>query len=381
LIFFAVVLVIFSCIHLISCNPAYKISNQNVASLYDPEGNLLHPRFVIYHFSKDSSRLFVKLYSSELLHKKNAEGVVGTQVTISYRLFNNFESKIIADSSSIVINGVDDNNSQGYFIHSINFKTPGALNFVLEAEVKDNYRQQSVKSFIQVEKEGKQSAQNFLVKLAGQNSPLFRNYIEADETFNILSEDPGEHKMFVRCYFRNFPLAPPPFAEKIPVKFNYAADSIFTMEISPSVNIQLPKKGFYHFQYDTTSKQGLTIFRWDEDFPKITDASQAIEALRYLTTKKEYDDLLSAKDKKTATDKYWLELSGNEERGKVLIRKYYTRIQGANQLFTSYLEGWKTDRGLIYTIFGTPTTVFKSTQAEDWTYGNFNTINSITFTF
>ncbi len=364
-----------------SCNPAYKISNQNLASLYDPEQNFLHPQFTVYHFSPDSSRLFVKLFSSELLHKKNDGGQNATQATISYRLFNDFESKLIVDSSSLTVNNYDENNSHGYFVHSINFKASASLNYILEAEVKDNFRQQSVKSFIKIEKEGKQPAQNFLVKLTDQNVPLFRNYISSDETINILTQNLSTQKMFVRCYFRDFPLAPPPFAEKIPVKFNYVADSIFAIEISPSTNIQLPRKGFYHFQYDTMSKQGLTVFRWDEDFPKITDASQAIEALRYLTTKKEYDELLSAKDKKAAIDKYWLELSGNEERGKVLIRKYYSRIQDANKLFTSYLDGWKTDRGLIYTIFGPPTTVFKSDQTDDWTYGNFNTINSITFTF
>ncbi|MEO5570022.1 MAG: GWxTD domain-containing protein [Bacteroidia bacterium] len=379
LIRFSSIMVCFFVIN--SCNPTYKISNQNLAALYTPESNFLHPQFVVFHFSNDSSRLYVKLFSSELLHRKDDAGTMGAQVTISYRLFNDFESKFVVDSSSVIVNDFDESNSQGIFIHSLNFKTPGLVNYILEAEVRDDFRQQVVKSFIKVEKEGKQSAQKFLLKLTGQNIPLFRNYVKSDESFNILPDDLTSHHMHVRCYFRNFPLAFPPFAEKVPVKFNYAADSIFTMEISPSTNIQLPKRGIYHFQYDSTSKQGLTIFNWDDDFPKITDAMQLIEALRYLTTKQEYNDLLSAKDKKAAVDKYWLELSGNAERGKVLIRKYYSRIQDANRLFTSYLEGWKTDRGLIYTIYGPPSTVFKSGTTEDWTYGNFNTINSTTFTF
>lgn len=54
----------------ISCNPSNKISNQNAAALYNPENNLLHPQFVVYHFSSDSSRLFVKVSLPELLHKK-----------------------------------------------------------------------------------------------------------------------------------------------------------------------------------------------------------------------------------------------------------------------------------------------------------------------
>jgi GWxTD domain-containing protein len=377
-VFIAAVIFIFN---MTSCNPGYKISNQNLSSLYNHEDNFLHPHFVVYHFREDSSKLFVKIFSNELLYKKNDTLQNGAQVTIAYRLYNDFDSKLIIDSASAVFNDFNENNVSGFLIHAIHFKTPLAANYILEVETKDNYRQQSVKSYIQVEKSGKQSAQRFLVKPANQNVPFFRNHVSADETFNILTEDPQPRKMFVRCYFREFPLAPPPFAEWVPIKFQYAADSVYTIEISPSTNIQLTKKGFYHFQYDTTTKQGLTIFLWDDDFPKITDASQLIEALRYLTTKKEYDDLLIAKEKKASVDKYWLDLSGNEERGKVLIRKYYTRIQDANRLFTSYLEGWKTDRGMIYTIYGPPTTVYKSLTSEDWTYGNFNTINSVTFTF
>jgi GWxTD domain-containing protein len=367
--------------NLTSCNPAYKISSQNVSSIYNPEENFLHPQFTVYHFREDSSRLYMKLFTSELLYKKNEAGLNAAEFNLSYHLFNNAESKQMIDSGSVTLNDVSENNASGFLIHSINFKTPGASNYILEVEVKDNFRLQSVKKYINIEKTSKQTAQHFLVKLPDQNVPLFRNFISSDEAFNILSEDPSPKKMFVRCYFREFPLAAPPFAEKIPVRFEYAADSIFTIEVSPSTNIQLPKKGYYHFQYDTTIKPGLTIFRWDEGFPKITDASQLIEALRYLTTKKEYDELAVAKDKKVAVDKYWLDLSGNQDRAKTLIRKYYTRVQDANTLFTSYLEGWKTDRGLIYTIFGPPSTVYKSSSAEDWTYGNFNTVSSITFTF
>ena len=40
------------------------------------------------------------------------------------------------------------------------------------------------------------------------------------------------------------------------------------------------------------------------------------------------------------------------ERAKELIKNYYGRLQHANLFFTSYLEGWKTDRGMIFMIFG-----------------------------
>lgn len=364
-----------------ACSPVYKISNQNLSQVYDPGNNYLHPQYTVYHFREDSSRLFVKISADEVLYKKNDAGVVSAQLTLLYKLFSDLESKLVIDSGSVSLSDYNENNVNGYLVHFVNFKTPLAANYVLEVELKDNYRLLGVKSFLAVEKLSKQSAQNFLLKSPGQNVPLFRNYISGNESFNILTNEGVTRKMFVRCYFRNYPLAAPPFAEKIPLKFEYAADSIFTMDVSPSTEIKLERKGFYHFQYDTAMKPGLTIFRFDDDFPKMTDANQLLESLRFLTTKKEYDELSVAADKKAAIDSYWLTLAGNQQRARVLIRKYYTRIQDANMLFTSYLEGWKTDRGLIYSVFGPPTSVFKSNTAEDWTYGNFNYNNSLTFTF
>ncbi len=363
------------------CSPSYRISSQNLSNIYDPENNYLHPQYVVYHFRDDSSRLYLKINSSELLYKKNESGTNAAQVSVSYKLFNDAESKYIVDSSSITLNDYNEGDPSGVLIHSVNFKTPLLSKYILEVEMKDNFRQQSVKSFITIDKSGRQSAQHFFVKLSGQQVPLFRNDVTPDEYFNIITPDTTKRRMFVRCYFRTFPLAAPPFAEKVPEKFEYAADSIFTIDISPASVIKLEKRGFYHFQYDTTVKQGLTIFRFDEDFPKVTDEAKLLEGIRFLTTKKEYDELLVAKNKRTAIDKFWLDLAGSEQRGKVLIRKYYTRIQDANILFSSYLEGWKTDRGLIYTIFGPPSTVYKSSTAEDWMYGNYNYNNSLTFTF
>ena len=64
-----------------------------------------------------------------------------------------------------------------------------------------------------------------------------------------------------------------------------------------------------------------------------------------------------------------------------MIRKYYNRMQDANLYFTSYLEGWKTDRGMIYLIYGTPNTIIRNANSETWTYGEENNINSLQYTF
>ena len=37
---------------------------------------------------------------------------------------------------------------------------------------------------------------------------------------------------------------------------------------------------------------------------------------------------------------------------------YYRRVRFANEEFTQYKDGWKTDRGMIYILFGPPNQVF-----------------------
>ena len=53
----------------------------------------------------------------------------------------------------------------------------------------------------------------------------------------------------------------------------------------------------------------------------------------------------------------------------------------SNRFFSSYLEGWKTDRGLVYIIFGPPSSVYISDDSESWNYGQQNNYSSLIFTF
>jgi len=106
-----------------------------------------------------------------------------------------------------------------------------------------------------------------------------------------------------------------------------------------------------------------------------------MESIRYITEKKEYDEMWVQKDKKNAVDAFWLNIAGNEIRAKELIKKYYNRVQEANEYFPSFIEGWKTDKGLVYIVYGPPNVVYKSKNSEDWIYGEDRNMRSIRFTF
>ena len=141
-------------------------------------------------------------------------------------------------------------------------------------------------------------------------------------------------------------------------------------------------KGIYHFQTDTAQTEGTTVFHFDEGFPEIETPLQAILPLRYLTTQKEYDALLNYPDHKIAIDSFWLVRASNKpERAKNMIAKYYQRVVLANRMFTSYQEGWKTDRGIVYIIYGPPTEVYRKTGQEQWIYGERGNPLNINFYF
>ena len=106
--------------------------------------------------------------------------------------------------------------------------------------------------------------------------------------------------------------------------------------------------------------------------------------LRYISTQKEYEELAQhekAADFQKAVDSFWLKAAGSIERGQELVAGYYGRVQLANERFSSYVEGWKTDRGIIYTIYGPPSEVYRNDKGETWVYGSSSSMLSYTFNF
>ena len=85
--------------------------------------------------------------------------------------------------------------------------------------------------------------------------------------------------------------------------------------------------------------------------------------------------------KKLAVDNFWLNVTGNPDRGRKIVRHFYGRVEEANRYFSSYVEGWKSDRGMIFIVYGPPDVVYKNSNAESWTYGEEGNITSVNFTF
>jgi GWxTD domain-containing protein len=174
--------------------------------------------------------------------------------------------------------------------------------------------------------------------------------------------------MTVSYYSHVFPAAVPPFSEaQGKVDKQFVADSTFVVDAGQS--FVAAKKGLYFLQHDTTSLEGFS-FRAEDDYPRLARVESLADPLVYICTREEFIRVKTAKGDKKAFDKVILNITGDPDRAKTLFRSYFRRVELANEFFSSYKEGWKTDRGMIYIIFGVPDEVYKFEDREVWNYKN-----------
>lgn len=381
-----IILLILPVLLVSSCTSSSGLQSSSMGSSrgkFDSRGGV---QFTMYHISKDSSEVHFSINTSQLLYAKSMDkGFYEAHVSIAYKLLPDLDSKQIVDSGSVAI--VDDRFQEGSFnlIGKFRLKNPaGQLGFLL-LSVTDNNRNYTESYVLRVDKSSEQVRQNFILLDSAGQTPLFRNYVRAVEksTLKMDAWKPGT-VVWVRYYRRDFPLPPPPFSTNTNKPFVYAPDSVFNLSVGNDslIRFQFKARGIYHFQLDTTSKDGFSVYRRDdENFPKIISVEQMIPMMRYLTTRQEFEDVLYAAHKKKAFDDFWLKNAGSNERARQLVKSYYNRAQFSNNYFSSHVEGWKSDRGLIFTVFGEPNAIYRDANSETWIYGEEKSYRSLTFSF
>ncbi|WP_276367217.1 GWxTD domain-containing protein [Chryseolinea sp. H1M3-3] len=201
--------------------------------------------------------------------------------------------------------------------------------------------------------------------LSSDGVPVIETFVKVNTPMTLGGE--GEQKI-VSYYNDNFPAAVPGFSEGMGrVARSMVVDSTFTRRVGDQLSFN--QTGLYLIQSDTTSAEGLA-FRVEEDYPRLSKVESLADPLIYICTKQEFARIKQAKGDKKAFDRIILSITQNTERARTFMRSYFRRVELANQFFTSYKEGWKTDRGMIYIIFGLPDEVFRFSDREVWSYKN-----------
>lgn len=378
-----IILYLISVLLIVACGTPRKAATVTNTAAYKHDSNTIRPQFTIFHASDSISELHFKISSKELLYMRPDGINFLSNVLISYRLVATYDSKEIIDSSSVRLVDTNNDGTDKYLIGKINIKAPSAHSYFLRITVTDLNRNIETTNVMAVEKDNDLNRQNFLVKSKTTETTIFRNHIKTAEVLSISYKAKIGVNIYVRYYNRDFPLAAPPFSTTDPKPFQYKPDSMFTLQLSDQGNVDFSalKKGFYHLQLDTSKREGLTLFNFSDVFPEVKKTEDMVPPLRFITSKQEYEDLELSSNKKAAIEKFWMNSTGNQERAKEVIRKFYNRIQDANQFFSSYLEGWKTDRGMVYLIYGSPNVIYRTMNSETWIYGEENNVNSLSYSF
>jgi len=199
--------------------------------------------------------------------------------------------------------------------------------------------------------------------------PWFANALNGPKTL-MLRTDWGLTNNVYYCYYysKSFPPALPPMSTTLEgIGERMQIDSFFT--VAAEKPFELGNNGLYYFQSDSSSLQGTSILQMPGAFPRYQKIQALKQPLQYISTSSEWETLnQDSLPLKKAFDQYWLTLMKSPDRAKVVIKNYYRRVTSANYYFTSFKEGWKTDRGMIYILFGPPDLVLKSKDTEEWLY-------------
>lgn len=198
---------------------------------------------------------------------------------------------------------------------------------------------------------------------------VMEKYIYPGKAYTIKSTD--EKRMHVSFYKTVSFFQPyPPFVDKSPSTERFLFhDSTF--HLASGSTFTLKREGLYLFQQDTMAADGFSIRVVSESFPKYTKVDDLADPLIFVTTQDEFKQLVAAGNEKPKFDKVILDITRDKDRAKNFMRSYFRRVELVNQYFSSFKEGWKMDRGMIYLVFGVPDELAKNGGNEVWNYRSF----------
>ena len=359
-------------------------ADRNMAFLYNPSSSPLHPEFSVYHEGRDYSRIYLKVYPAELLfNQANKEGTFQSHLRIRYEsreLIEGRESDLIADSATIVYTLRMDE-IKNAFITSFKVRSEINKKYLLQIFTNDLLRNKGTVNYIIADRSTLNTAQNFKVINGTTGSPSFNRIFHPDEIFRVQYSGEKTDRLVVKYFSNRFPLPRPPVTNLQSPRPDFIPDSIFSYPYTDTTLFILPGEGMYHLQVDPGQPGGLSLFNFGKNFPRISSVDDMIGPLAYITSATEFNELVSQTNRKLAVDNFWLQSAGNAEKARELIRIFYNRVYFANYYFSSYKEGWKTDRGMMFIIYGPPNNMKKNAQSETWTYFRKRSREPLRFTF
>jgi GWxTD domain-containing protein len=294
-------------------------------------------------------------------------GVPEAQILFTVKLYRMNQDRVLADTISLNLDIVKAAGSQEY-VYNVPLKVEKGNEYLAEIKILDRVRLLVSQAFIQFNTLSDKNRYNFEVRGHFDKNKLFSPIIRVEDYINLLYTR-GPVDSLIISYYKPFREVPDPPSLLVPEKtLDYDPLQVVALPYSDTLPMMFPKEGIYLCSVDRKIKDGMTILNLGSTFPRLTTPEAMIEPLAYLASQDEISELRSAAKSKAALDEFWIKCGGNVEKARELIRIYYNRVLYSNYYFTSYKEGWRSERGMIYIIYGPPDKVYKSSDGESWGY-------------
>jgi GWxTD domain-containing protein len=344
----------------------------HLASVYNPSRLALHPDYSIFHENDNFSVLYLRAYPSELrFDEANEEAEYRALLKLKYQLMllggPGLDSAVV-DSASVTYKLLKKDEKSPAFFATLSIPVRQGGKYLLKLETKDLNRGSIGLEYLYVDKTNPYSAQNFKVVSMYSGFPKFMRFFLPGEKFNVRYRDPSVDSIYVKYYRMNSELPRPPITASADYTRSVTPDTSFRFPLIDTADYNLRLEGMYYVQVDDEQEDGLTLFNFGGSFPDVKSPEELMEPLFYLATQAEYRDLRKKPNRKLAVDDFWLKIGNNVEKSRELIRIYYNRVIYSNLYFTSNKEGWKTDQGMIFILFGPPSRIQMTGNGERWFY-------------
>jgi GWxTD domain-containing protein len=352
-----------------SCKTTQQaVDYKDLSYLYNPTKSPVNPRYIVINQTDESSVLSVRFLKNDLFFSEaNPQGIPTAMVMITVKLFSLTQGKVLADTSTLNLSIIKDTGKQEY-VYNLPLKVEKGSEYLAEVKVLDRLRLLVTQSFVQFNTLSNTNRYNFSVRNHFDKYELFSPVLRIDEYVNLIYSRGHIDSLFI-SFYKPFREVPDPPSMLLPEKtLDYDPQQVVAIPYSDTLPIMFPKEGIYLCSVDRNVKEGFTFLNLGSAYPRVTAPETMIEPLVYLASQDEMTEMKSAVKPKAALDDFWIKCGGNVDKARELIRIFYTRVLYSNYYFTSFKEGWRSERGMIYIIYGPPDKVYKTSEGESWGY-------------
>ncbi len=361
------------------CYSSATTSSNDYTFLYDESQKLISPKIKIYHHQKDSSKVYFQIKPSDLLYgRMKSDSTLTSRVLMRYTIYEDRQKGVLIDSSTFAFIDYDTQEENVLLEASATIFLPYGRNYKMQLLFRDVYKDFNVAYNYRIDKSPNGNASYYLVKQ--DNKIQYQELIGSHKDITILKSPLiKETKFRFDTLNYSFKMAPPPFITNSPPP-NINFEESMVVQIEDSITIANYKNINRLIPLDSSLRR-LYFYNYYEGFPYVNKIEQMVDPIRYVSTTSEYKKVKEAVNPKKEIDDFWLKLGKDPAKVKVMIKEFYSRVELANQHFSTFREGWKSDRGIIYVVYGKPNTVYKTLNSEIWIYGEENNILSVKFIF